>query len=82
MTRYSDVFVFSLADTIDDEENDDMTIDDDENDNGNGDDSLLFSRDGSQCLSCIAGHLKGLPILWVKNFVIGSEEHIGLARLA
>ena len=30
VTRYSDVFVFSLADTIDDEENDDMTIDDDE----------------------------------------------------
>ena len=46
--------MFSLADTIDDEENDDMTIDDDDNDNGNGDESLRFSRDGSQCLSCIA----------------------------
>ena len=58
VTRYSDVFVFCLADTIDDEENDDMTIDDDENDNGNGDDSLLFSRDGSKCLSCIASRVE------------------------
>ena len=32
--------------------------------------------------SVYAGHLRGLPILWVKNFVIGAEEHIGLARLA